>query len=203
MMLMRKLGKCAECMPGGRNKRCDPSRHDFTIAEPAVVEQAPIESIPDMSTLAKDGVPIKRSTRGPRTKESRGRRGGGLMRKLGKCAKSKPGSKQCHPSHHDVTRTKSAAVEKALVPTVYTYAQSQRRAKTAAMSEEQREERREKEATYARNRRALLNYQNLLSTLSPTLSCFLSILRSMLSSWRDELIGRKTKKRRILRGCEK
>jgi hypothetical protein len=155
MMLMRKLGKRAKCTPGGRNKRCDPSHHDVATTEPAAVEQAPIKSIPDMSTLTKDGVPIKRSKRGPMTKESREKRALTRMRKLGKFAKCKPGNKQCHPSHHDVTTTKSAAVEQALIPTVYTYNQSWRRAKTAAISEGQREERREKEATYARNRRAL------------------------------------------------
>src|SRR2546421_7624704 len=58
MMLMLKLGKCAKCKPRGRNKRCDPSHHDIATTEPAAVEQAPIESIPDMSTLPKDGVPI-------------------------------------------------------------------------------------------------------------------------------------------------
>jgi len=150
MMLMRKLGKCAKCKPGRRNKRCDPRHHDIATTEPAAVEQAPIKSIPDMSTFTKAGVPIKRSTRGPIAKESRDRRV--LMRKLGKCAKCKPRNKQCHPCHHDVTTTKPAAVGQALVPTVHTYAQSWRRAKTAAMSEEQREERREREATYARNR---------------------------------------------------
>ena len=159
MILMRKLGKCAKCAPGGRNKRCQPSHHNTATIEPAAVEQGPIESILDISNLARNGVPLKISKRGPITKESRERRA--LMRRLGKCAKCKLGNKRCHPSHHDITTTKSAAVEQALPLTVYTYKQSWSRAKIAAMSEGQREEKREKAATYARNRRALLKPSKL------------------------------------------
>jgi hypothetical protein len=59
-----------------------------------------------------------------------------LCESSGKCARCKPSNKQCRPSHHDVSTAKPAAVEQALVPTVHTYAQSWRRAKAAAMSEE-------------------------------------------------------------------
>ena len=143
------------------------------------------ESIPDMSTLPKDGVPIKRSTRGPITKESRERRA--LMR-------------------NDISTTKSAAVEQALVPPVNSYAQSWRRAKLrpCRKSKKRRGVRRRQHMRETGELSSNLpNHQNLSSTLSPTLSCFLSILKSMPSSWRDKLIGRKTKKRRILRGYEK
>lgn len=114
MMLMRKLGKSAKRKLGGRKKRCDPSYHDIVTTEPAAIEQFPTEPIPDMSTLPKDGVPVKRSTRCLITKESRERMA--LMRKLRKCVKCKPGNKQCHTSHHDVSTTKSAAFEQALIP---------------------------------------------------------------------------------------
>lgn len=82
----------------------------------APVEQAPIKSMPDMSIITKDNVPMNVDQHSiPRTKEQREHTA--IMRMLRKCAKYKlrPGNKQCLSSHHGVTTTWSAAVEQASI----------------------------------------------------------------------------------------